>query len=112
MKISVKDLGKRFNREWIFKNLTFEFETGNIYAVTGPNGSGKSTLLQILWGQLPQSEGTLSYTNDRGSIPQEEIFKSIAIATPYLELIEEFTLREMVQFHFRFKKIRNGSSLH
>jgi len=111
MKISVKNLGKRFNREWIFRNLNYEFEAGNTYAVIGPNGSGKSTLLQIAWGQLPPSQGTLSYSHNSNEIPPEEIFTLLAVATPYMELMEEFTLREMVQFHFRFKKIRNGSPL-
>jgi ABC-type multidrug transport system ATPase subunit len=111
MKISVKNLGKRFNREWIFRNLSYEFEAGKTYAVVGPNGSGKSTLLQILWGQLPSSQGKVSYFDGLHEIPAEEIFKSISIATTYMELIEEFTLREMIQFHFRFKRIRNGFTL-
>jgi ABC-type multidrug transport system ATPase subunit len=104
----VKDLGKRFNREWIFKNLNYTFTAGNIYAVTGPNGSGKSTLLQVLWGQLPQSTGELSYPHSTGEIPVEEIFRHLCIATPYLDLIEEFTLREHLQFHFRLKRSREG----
>ena len=49
MTIAVSNLGKRFNREWIFSGLTREFVSGNIYVITGPNGSGKSTLMQVLW---------------------------------------------------------------
>jgi ABC-type multidrug transport system ATPase subunit len=110
MKISINNLGKKFNREWIFRELTYEFKAGNTYALVGPNGSGKSTLLQILWGQLPPSQGTLIYSLGLQEIPAEEIFRSLSIATSYMELIEEFTLREMVRFHFRFKKIRNGGT--
>ena len=109
MKITVENLGKRFNREWIFKNVTRTFEPGHTYAIVGPNGSGKSTLLQILWGQLPPSIGTLRYSQDQALIPAEEIFSYLSIATPYQELIEEFTLEEMVRFHFHFKKSRGGS---
>src|SRR5258706_15965474 len=109
MKIAVENLGKRFNREWIFKNVNGTFESGHTYAIVGPNGSGKSTFLQILWGQLPPSIGTLTYSKDQGLIPVEEIFSYLTIATPYQELIEEFTLEEMVRFHFHFKKSRGGS---
>lgn len=105
--IKTKGLGKRFNREWIFRNLNYTFEPSKIYAVTGPNGSGKSTLLQVLWGQLPQSTGELVYTHSRGEIPLDEIFKHLAIATPYLDLIEEFTLSEHLLFHFKLKRSRN-----
>jgi ABC-type multidrug transport system ATPase subunit len=108
MRVVAENLGKRFNQEWIFRNLNYAFEAGNTYAVTGPNGSGKSTLLQLLWGQLPASKGSISYSAATGGIAPEEIFKSLAIAAPYLELIDEFTLDEMVRFHFRFKQTRYG----
>ena len=110
MKISVETLGKRFNREWIFKNLTYTFEAGTTYAVVGPNGSGKSTLLQVLWGQLPASIGTVSYSLQQNQIATEDAYQSLAIATPYMDLIEEFTAKEMIDFHFKFKKSREGKS--
>lgn len=109
--ISVNDLSKRFNREWIFRRLTYQFCSGTTYAITGPNGSGKSTLLQVLWGQIPQTAGALQYSNNNADIPIEESFRHISIATPYMDLIEEFTLAEMVKFHFRLKRIRNGLTL-
>lgn len=109
MKIEAKDLSKRFNREWIFKNLSFQF-TETRYAIVGPNGSGKSTLLQILWGQMLPSRGEIIYSQHDKLIPADEIFNHIAIATPYLELIDEFTLTEMVEFHFHFKKARQNKT--
>jgi ABC-type multidrug transport system ATPase subunit len=106
--IAVKQLGKRFNREWIFRNLDYNFLHGNTYAIVGPNGSGKSTLLQVLWGQLPPSSGALKYLNQQTEIPVDEIFHHISIATPYLDLIEEFTLIEHLRFHFKLKASRNS----
>jgi ABC-type multidrug transport system ATPase subunit len=110
MKISVETLGKRFNREWIFKNLTHTFEGGTPYAIVGPNGSGKSTLLQVLWGQMPASVGTLSYTLQQKKIALEDAYQYLAIAAPYMDLIEEFTALEMIDFHFKFKKPREGKT--
>lgn len=104
--ITVKQLGKRFNREWIFRNFDYAFLPGNTYAIVGPNGSGKSTLLQVLWGQLPPSVGELRYADKGKEIPPDEIFKHISIATPYLDLIEEFTLIEQLRFHFKLKSSR------
>jgi ABC-type multidrug transport system ATPase subunit len=105
--ISASGLGKRFNREWIFKDLNIEFASGNTFAITGPNGSGKSTLLQVLWGQVPPTTGTLAYQNAKGQIPVEEISHHISIATPYMDLIDEFTLKEQLVLHFQLRKIRN-----
>lgn len=106
--ITVTDLGKRFNREWIFRRLNYRFLPGQTYAVTGPNGSGKSTLLQVLWGQMPQTSGIVQYQQGAKILPAEDAFKHISIATPYMDLIEEFTLLEMVDFHFTLKKLRTG----
>jgi len=112
MKVTTQNLSKRFNREWIFRNLNHTFSRGNTYAITGPNGSGKSTLLQVLWGQMPQSTGHLEYTgNTNEVIAIENVFKSVSIATPYMDLIEEFTLTEQLQFHFRLRKSRANLSI-
>jgi ABC-type multidrug transport system ATPase subunit len=105
--ISASGLGKRFNREWIFKDLSIELASGNTFAITGPNGSGKSTLLQVLWGQVPPTMGILAYHNADDQIPIEEISRHISIATPYMDLIDEFTLKEQLIFHFQLRKIRN-----
>jgi ABC-type multidrug transport system ATPase subunit len=105
--ITVSGLSKRFNREWIFRNLDYTFQPANVYAITGPNGSGKSTLLQVLWGQLPQSKGELKYSHDTKEIPVDEIFHHLTVATPYLDLIEEFTLSEHLRFHFKLRPSRD-----
>lgn len=104
--LQTEKLGKRFNREWIFKDFSYRFTAGKTYGITGPNGSGKSTLLQVLWGQVPQSSGSVSYQVNGLKQPVENIFQQVSIATPYLDLIEEFTLVELLDFHFKMKKIR------
>lgn len=104
MKIVAENLGKRFNREWIFRHFSFILEPGKTYAITGPNGSGKSTLSQVLWGQVPPTAGSIRYFIDEALVPPIDVFKYVSIATPYMDLIEEFTLEEIVRFHFKFKK--------
>lgn len=104
MKIELEQIGRRFNREWIFRKINYSFCLGKSYAILGINGSGKSTFLQVISGSLAPSEGKLSYSFNDKSIDVEQIFEHLSIATPYLELIEEFTLAELLNFHFQFKK--------
>jgi len=111
MKLDAVGLGKRFNREWIFRQLSFSFEPGKVYAVVGPNGSGKSTLLRILWGQLPQTTGEVRPTLHGSLVPMSDFYRYVSIATPYMELVEEFTLQEMIAFHFRFKQQQAGTTV-
>jgi ABC-type multidrug transport system ATPase subunit len=109
MQIKVEKLGKKFRNEWIFRNFEYTFRLGQSYAVTGSNGSGKSTLLQILAGFIPYNEGNITYFDiSNNSIPAENIFKSISFTSPPLELIEDFTLAELVEFHLKLKPFENN----
>ncbi len=108
MKINLEHIGRRFNREWIFRDVNYVFESGSSYAILGANGAGKSTILQVISGSLSSSEGIISYTKDDILLNPEHVFEHLSIAAPYLELIEEFTLRELIDFHFQFKKYRSG----
>ena len=101
--IQVQNASKRFHHEWIFKNLNLDLSAGDSIAITGGNGSGKSTLLKCLSGAIPLTSGAIQYQSGATQIVEEQGFRSLALATPYLELPEEFTLSEVLTFHFQFK---------
>lgn len=108
MIITLQNIGRRFNRDWIFKGVDYTFTSGESYAILGPNGSGKSTLLQVLNGSLSPSVGKIDFTNDGKPVEIDTVFTHLSLAAPYLELIEEFSMSEMVDFHFRFKSFKQG----
>lgn len=113
MEIVLTDVGKRFNREWIFRHFDYTFNSQKSYAITGPNGSGKSTLLQVIAGAILFNEGEIiikknqleKNNNKISKIKDEDFYKYISIAAPYLELIEEMTTAELLDFHTRFKPL-------
>ena len=128
MNITLANTGKRFNREWIFRHCSYTFTSGKNYAITGPNGSGKSTLLQVIAGATLHNEGTIEYKKDAGYLildaniwqPASKIqhpvssilsYQNISIAAPYLELIEEMTAKEMLDFHSKFKPLIQSLSI-
>jgi ABC-type multidrug transport system ATPase subunit len=106
MQISLAQACKRFNKEWIFKNLNFQFEAGKHYALVGNNGSGKSTLLQIIAGYSGLTKGSIHW-NPFDAI---NIYEQISFAAPYLELVEEFTATEQFEFQAQFKPIQKELS--
>jgi ABC-type multidrug transport system ATPase subunit len=105
MQISLTTTGKRYNREWIFRHFDYEFLSGKKYAITGSNGSGKSTLLQVIAGALTHNEGSVQMKLKGKTLTEENCFNHIAIAAPYLELIEEMTANEFLSFHTQFKSL-------
>ena len=105
MELILSDIGKRFNSQWIFKGLHHTFSEGSATALVGNNGSGKSTLLQIIFGFQTHSKGTISYLQQQQNLLEEELPGKISFAAPYLDLPEEFTLSEVLAFHFKIVKV-------
>lgn len=110
MKITLQNIGKKFNTEWIFRGVDFTFEEKTTAAILGRNGSGKSTLLQVVAGNIHATSGQVTYTHKNQTIPDTEVFRHLALVAPYQELIEDFDLQEMLSFHFSFKPMLPGFS--
>ncbi len=109
MTISLSDAGKRFNREWIFRHFSYQFIQGHSYAITGANGSGKSTLLQVLSGSMHFNEGQCDWSSSDGKlVAPEKVFEQVSICAPYLEVVEEMTVTEFLDFHQSFKPFIPG----
>ncbi len=62
--IHLSSVSKKYNREWIFKDLDLEIKPGSRLALLGANGSGKSTLLQVISGYLIPDKGTVNYASN------------------------------------------------
>lgn len=105
--VVLTEVTKRFNRDWIFRNVNYRFDAGKSYAITGPNGSGKSTLLQAIAGNLHLSAGKVEYRNmnNNDTVAQEDLYRHVSIVAPYLELVEEMTAKEFLLFHSSFKSL-------
>lgn len=93
MKIIATGIHKKFRQEWVFKALNYTFESGKSYAIVGQNGAGKSTLLKTLAQYSLPNKGTIKFEG-----VSENVNKQISFAAPYSELIEEFTLPELLSF--------------
>jgi ABC-type multidrug transport system ATPase subunit len=105
MQIILQNVGKRFERNWVFRNISQEFKEGSKYAILGPNGSGKSTLLRAISSSLTITEGQIDYKKNDSVVAIDNVYKEISITAPYLDLPEEYNLEELIAFHKTFKNI-------
>ena len=101
--VTADRLGKRFGRQWVLRDLSESFSTGEVIGVRGRNGSGKSTLLRLLSGQLTPSRGSVTWSLAGEPVAVEAVFRLVSWIGPYIELVEELTVRELLSFHFGFK---------
>ncbi len=58
--IGVQGLGKSYGARTLFEDVTLKLVAGSRYGLVGANGSGKTTFLEIVAGDTPASEGTVS----------------------------------------------------
>lgn len=61
MEVRIKQLAKRYNKQFVFKNIHFHVPSKSHFGIAGKNGSGKSSLIQILSQQLLPSLGEVLY---------------------------------------------------
>ena len=108
MEIELLEVAKRYRFEWIFKNINYHFHSQHRYAILGNNGTGKSTFLKILSGHLTPSKGKIIFRSSANELDIEAVYQHVAYAAPYIDLIEEFTLREAIDFHQKFKPLQDG----
>ena len=86
--------------DYVFKNLSYTFETGKVYAIKGKSGSGKTTLLSLISGLEKCSEGKIIFDGkDLKEMNLDEyrsthigiVFQSYNLL-PYLTALENITL--------------------
>ena len=103
--ISLKsvDLEKSFLNKVIFRGVNLELNAGDSLAVTGRNGSGKSTLLKVLAGLIKQNKGKVTVMDDGTEVKPEKTHLHFGMISPYLNLYEELTAMENLEFFYDLK---------
>lgn len=62
--IKANNLTAKYGKRVIWKDASFNLDSGQFVAVLGPNGSGKSTLFKLLLGLKEASSGELTLFNE------------------------------------------------
>lgn len=111
IQIQLQSAGKKFQKQWVFRNLQLHINGSDKLAITGLNGSGKSTLLQIISGFQTLTEGTIQFSSDGNDIPIDQWYHYLSYAAPYIDLPEEYNLHELLSFYSSFKPFQNNLSI-
>ena len=95
--LQVKGLAKSYNRLVIFEQLSFLHSDG-VLGIAGTNGSGKSTLLKCLASLARPKKGTIRWMEGEHELSSEEIRPRVGYAAPYINLYDELTIFENLEF--------------
>lgn len=108
IQIQLQSAGKKFQKQWVFRNLQLYIKGSEKLAITGLNGSGKSTLLQIISGFQTLTEGSIHFSLDGNTIPIDQWYLQLSYAAPYIDLPEEYNLHELLSFYSSFKPFQHN----
>ena len=102
----VRGLSQRFQHFYLFREISFSVNSGEIWMIQGKNGAGKSTLLKILTGALEPSAGEVVYYQDKIVIAPHLIWRNGSLVAPFQELPEELSLLELIEFQIKMSNKR------
>lgn len=96
MSIELKQVTKKYGKEFALDQVSVSLAPGKIYGLLGPNGSGKSTCLKIISGLVFPDQGEVLVQNQAVS---RRISGRVAYLTELDMLYEPFKVNDMLSFY-------------
>ena len=62
--LEIRELTKRYKKQYANDKLNMCVEEGCIYGLLGPNGAGKSTLLKMITGMAEPTSGSIFFSGE------------------------------------------------
>jgi len=109
LRFGCENIEKKFINRLIFKSVNISLENGSALAITGCNGSGKSTLVKILANLLKETSGSLFFSVNDNLLAREKYYVHIGFVAPYLNLYDELTAFENINFFLKIKSFNTFS---
>jgi ABC-2 type transport system ATP-binding protein len=97
--IRARDLTKTFGRLTAVDGISFEVETGEIFAFLGPNGAGKTTTIKMLTTLLTPTRGRVEIDGLDPAVERNEVRKRFGIVFQDPSLDDELTAYENLDIH-------------
>ncbi len=114
--LTVENISKKFGRNSVLRDVSFEMDQNMLYGIVGENGSGKTTLLKVIVGEWKPDRGSVSLTGRLGYCPQQTLLFSHLTVDEHFSYfaaayrIDRVTLasrsNDLMDF-FNFRKFRN-----
>lgn len=103
--IEVKNFTKNYGNKSAVDNVSFNVESGSIFAFLGPNGAGKSTTINTLCTILDKTSGSLKIDGKEIESNKDYIRSIIGVVFQDKTLDEKMSVEENLRMHCIFYNI-------
>jgi len=103
--IQVKNLTKKFGDFVALRNVSFDIEDGETFALLGPNGGGKTTTLKCMVGLTIPTSGRITVHDLDVSRQSRNAKKLMSYLPQRVTFHDQLTAREILQFYCRLRRI-------
>lgn len=103
--IEVRDFVKKYGNFTAVDHVSFEVESGSIFAFLGPNGAGKSTTINTLCTIIEKTSGTLLIDGKDVSRDKDAVRSVIGVVFQDPTLDNKMTVEENLKMHCHFYNI-------
>ena len=120
--LKLENVGYRYSDadkdDYVFKNISYSFEKGKMYAIKGKSGSGKTTLLSLICGLEKKYLGKITYDNKNLAKTNLDKYRNSDIGIvfqsynllPYLTAAE-YVILSMDINHYKVNKKEKANEL-
>lgn len=85
--VECKDVTKSFGENVVLDHVSFQLETGNIYALLGRNGAGKTTLMNCLCTKYLPDSGEIHILEEE-AYENEKVLNQICFMSDQMDVFE------------------------
>ena len=106
--ISIRHLSKKFNKDFVLKDINAVLNSNEILGFLGPSGAGKTTTIKILTGQLKPTSGNAEILGIECDKINERIYEQIGIVTDSSGVYERMNLYDNLKYFARILNVPSG----
>ena len=102
--IKIEGLTKYYGKIRGVENLNLELKKGEIFGFIGPNGAGKSTTIRSIMNLINKTSGKVLIDGKEFNKNDVEIKEKIGYLPSEIHLYDDFTVKEILDYHEKFYK--------
>ena len=102
--LEIQNLTKYYGKTLGVQNINLSLNSGEIFGFIGPNGAGKSTTIRCIMNLINKTEGKVLIDGTEFTKNDIDIKAKIGYLPSEINLYEDFTVKEMLDFHEKYYK--------